>query len=417
MNTYNGSCHTNSSPLTVTVNPTPTANIGYTGTGYFCQGSSVVLPANTGVGLSYQWYTNSSPVNGATSSTYTTSSSGTYSVVVSNTYGCSATSSTVTLIAAPPPPATVTVSGSTTICNGNSAILIAPAGSNLTYQWDSAGIPINGATNSTYAATTSGAYTVTVTNLNGQGCSTVSAPVTITVNNNPLPVAAITYNGNAVICFGDSLKLNASTGTGYSYKWIVNTNIINGATSSSYTAHNSGNYEVIITDNNGCIGTSSLVSVSADTPINPVVTRAGNQLTANSGYTSYQWYNNGNAIVGATGATYNTNGTPGTYTVKVTDALGCAGISNSTTIVGVNNLSPVNNDIRIYPNPATTFVYIESANKVNVSISSVQGQVIIHKDDADKIDLKGLANGVYFIQVYDENNILLKAERFIKNSQ
>ncbi len=418
MNTYDGNCHTNSTPTAVTVNPVPTANIYYAGNGYFCQGGTVTLSANSGTALSYQWYTGNFPLSGATADSFVVASSGVYKVIVSNTYGCADTSAMVSLASAPVPPTTVTPVGPTTVCSGNSVMLNGPSGSGLTYQWNKNGVAVAGASNAYYQASATGNYTLTVTNLNGLGCSATSSPaVAITVNNNPLPPASITYNGGSVICFGDSLMLHANTAPGYTYVWSVNSTAISGATAATYIAHSGGQYEVAITDANGCIGTSSVVTLTADTPLSPTIYKAGNNLNTGNSYASYQWYKNGNIIGGATTYTYNTSGAPGTYTVLVSDALGCYKMSPANTVVGISNVNSPDNTVTIFPNPATSVVNVEAQVKVNVSVSTIEGKLMLHKDDCRSIDISQLANGVYFIQVFNADNTLLKSERFIKSSK
>ncbi len=419
LNTYNGSCHSNSAPVTVTVNPVPAATVNYTGTGYFCTGADVELPASQNNGFSYQWYSSGSPINGATNVLYFTSTSGTYDVVVTNTYGCKDTSASITLTAAPIPPHTITVTGATTICAGNSAMLNGPTGTNLTYQWYVDDTVISGAAGTSYLATTSGNYSLWVTNLNGLGCTDTSNVVNITVTNNPLPAASITYTGNPTICYGKTLTLNANTGAGYTYTWLVDSTLISGATASSYVAHNSGHYEVMVTNANGCIGTSSIINLTVDTPITPTVVINGAGIASTgSGYTTYQWYKNGTTpIPGATSYTYNTNHVAANYSVTVTDPAGCSNTSNSITVLGISNVNEYNNDVTIYPNPASSVIYIQAAVKVNVSVYSIQGKMILQKQDAKDLNISDLASGFYMIQVFDEDNNLLKVERFVKNNQ
>jgi len=78
----------------------PSATITAASSTSFCQGGSVVLNANTGTGLTYQWRENGNNIIGATNSSFTATTSGAYSVVVSNSPTCSAistvTSTTVT---------------------------------------------------------------------------------------------------------------------------------------------------------------------------------------------------------------------------------------------------------------------------------------------------------------------------------
>lgn len=80
----------NTDQVTVTVNPVPTA------TATISTGTTLVAgPA----GQSYQWINcaTSQPISGATSANYVATANGNYSVIVTNTNGCSSTSSCVTV--------------------------------------------------------------------------------------------------------------------------------------------------------------------------------------------------------------------------------------------------------------------------------------------------------------------------------
>jgi gliding motility-associated-like protein len=73
--------------VTVIVVFPPTAVAIPTGPTNFCSGESVTLVANPDSTITYQWQMNGSDINGATSSTYTTSLPGDYSLVTSNDCG------------------------------------------------------------------------------------------------------------------------------------------------------------------------------------------------------------------------------------------------------------------------------------------------------------------------------------------
>ena len=179
-----GACNTTSCiSKTVTVSNGPTASI--TGSTSFCTGGYVLLNANTGTGYSYQWLINGNPIFGATNSTYTAIAANIFSVQITDASGCSSTSLPTTVTVNNPPTASITPATSTTFCQGGSVVLNANTGTNFTYQWNLNGVIITGATTSTYTATTSGTYTVQVTD----GCTSTSLPVIVTVNS--LPTATV----------------------------------------------------------------------------------------------------------------------------------------------------------------------------------------------------------------------------------
>ncbi|HKR04009.1 MAG TPA: kelch repeat-containing protein [Bacteroidia bacterium] len=248
-----------SSIISVTVNSLPSATITPAGPTTFCSGNSVLLNANTGIGLTYQWKKNGTDISGEINLTYTATTAGSYTVVVTNPCG-SATSSATTVTVNSLPSATITPAGPTTFCSGGSVVLNAPVAANRTYQWKKGANLISGATLSSYTATTGGNYRVIVTNT-VTGCSKTSGSATI-VTVNALPAATITPQGPTTFCAGDSVVLAANTGAGLTYKWKKGGGFISGATLSNYTATTGGNYRVEVTNSNGCSKVSGLVAVS-----------------------------------------------------------------------------------------------------------------------------------------------------------
>ena len=158
---------------TLTVNALPIASLTTSGSATFCQGNSLVLNANTGVGLTYQWKNNGTIISAATLSSYTASVAGNYAVTITNNNNCSATSNTinVTVYATP----TLAVSNAT-ICSGNSANIAATGAT--TYSWNT------GATTSSISVTpttTSNYIVIGTTN----GCANTNT-VSVTVNQLPI---------------------------------------------------------------------------------------------------------------------------------------------------------------------------------------------------------------------------------------
>ena len=197
-------------------------NVSISGNLNICQGQSTTLYAN-GTG-SYLWNT------GATTSSVTVTQAGLYTVTVS-LGNCSSSASALVSIAANPVP---TISGNTTICQGETSLLTANGGNS--YAWS------NGSTNNSIGISQSGTYSVTATSM--EGC-TGSTSVFVTVN--PLPNVSI--SGNNSFCQGDDVTLTA-TGAN-TYVWS------NTSTNAAITVSNAGNYTVTGTDGNGCSNTAT----------------------------------------------------------------------------------------------------------------------------------------------------------------
>ena len=299
--------------------PTITAS----GSTTFCQGNSVTLSANSA--NSYSWNT------GATTSSIPVSSSGSYSVTLTDAGGCSATSIGKNVTVNALPTATISASSPTTFCQGGSVSLTATNGMS-SYSWST------GASTSTINVSTSGNYSVTVTNSNG--CSATSSGTNVTVNPNPTATISNTINEN---CFGGnngSATISASGGTSpYSYSWT------NGQTTTTATNLISGNYSVTVTDSKGC-ATTQTVNISQPSALTSTI--SATSPTCNGG-------NDGSASVNASGATspytylWNNSATTqnisgliaGNYSVTITDANGCT----KTSTITVTQPNPVSVNI------------------------------------------------------------------------
>ncbi|WP_212003314.1 ice-binding family protein [Chitinophaga sp. HK235] len=298
---------------TVTTSTTPVCMI--TGSGTICQGGSTQLCVPAGA-TSYSWNT------GATTNCITVNSPATYIVAVTDAGGCVSTcSKTVTTSTTP----VCTITGSDTICQGQSTQLCVPAGA-TSYLWST------GATTNCITVSTPGTYTVTVTNAGG--CvSTCSKTVTTSTT----PVCTIT--GSDTICQGQSTQLCVPAGA-TSYLWNT------GATTNCITVSTPGTYTVTVTNAGGCVSTCSKTVTTSTTPV-CTITGSGTicegqstQLCVPAGATSYLW---------STGATTNciTVSTPGTYTVTVTNAGGCVSTCSKTVTVSAPIVCSIYGDTSI----------------------------------------------------------------------
>ena len=82
------------------------------------------------------------------------------------------------------------------------------------------------------------------------------------------------------------------------------------------------------------------------------------------------------------------------------------------TVTSVNNIDKENNFI-IYPNPASTYVQIESDNLQNkcIEILDITGKVLISsslRGTKQSVDISDLQNGIYFIMIENQVQKLIK---------
>ena len=303
-------CSSTSTAQQVTVHPLPPASVTASGPLTLCQGSSVTLSAPAG--YSYLWS------NGATTQSIAVSASGSYGVTVSAN-GCSSNSTSQVVTVNPTPPSNVVASGPLTFCQGGSVALVAPSG--YAYVWS------NGATTQSINATTSGTFTVTVY---GNGCSSTSAPVQVSVI--PNPSAVVTASGSLSFCQGGSVTLVAPPGG--TYLWS------NGAVTQSISVTSAGVYSVVVTAN-GCSTTSANQQVNV-LPVPPATVTASGSLTFCEGGSVGLMAPAGFSYAWSTGATTQSivASATGAYSVTVSDNT-CSATSSPVAVTAVvNNLTP-----------------------------------------------------------------------------
>jgi hypothetical protein len=81
---------------------------------------------------------------------------------------------------------------------------------------------------------------------------------------------------------------------------------------------------------------------------------------------------------------------------------------------GVGNIANNVSNIELYPNPVENTLNVNASENVNVVILSIDGKKLLAQKNATSIDVSSLMSGMYLIQVYGNNNMLLKTEKFIK---
>lgn len=239
----------------------PTANITADGNTTFCSGSSLSLNATAGAGFSYQWYRNTNAIANATSATYTATESGSYTVRVSAGSTCQSTSQPVVVTVNPSPTVTITRSGALSFCEGGSVTFNTTTGTGYSYQWYVDGDPINGATGSSYVASSTGVYSVTTTL---GSCQLASELQNVTVLQRPTVVI--------LPAVSTIEKFNSQTLTGSgaaNYNWSSLPDMVSSTQNTgTYRPLTTTQYTVEGTASNGCRNTATaLIQVIGCGPV------------------------------------------------------------------------------------------------------------------------------------------------------
>lgn len=294
-------CKSSSQIINVVANPLPVLNIISSGDLNLCQGESETLTSSTAGNL-YKWS------NGQSTPSITVTENGTYQLSVTDANGCQGVASPVTITVHALPVVSINSSGPVTFCQGSNVILTASNAS--TYLWS------NGITTQSTTISSNGSYSVIVTDANG--CKNSSSPITINVN--PLPIASIVPSGTIHFCMGDSIKLVANGGNQYLWSNTMSTKEI--------MVKEPANYQVTVTDANGCSAISLPTLVVVDTFPHIVVNVLGSlqfcdgdsvALEAQNADT-YVWSNGANSHRIAIKNS-------GSYNVTGTNSYGCKSVS------------------------------------------------------------------------------------------
>ena len=327
---------------TISVGSGTAPMVGITGPAALCSGTAGTLSATAGLD-EYRWST------GSVSDEITISNSGTYTVTVTNLEGCTASA---TYIVGNLPNPVPTIQQAPYQCDGTMTLTI--GGNFIDYTWS------NGQSDPSISVSSSGIYTVTVTN--AAGCTgTAQRNVAIP----PLPVVEIA--GPSALCAGASATLQATPGFS-AYHWSTGPNTANILVSQADT------YTVTVTNAGGCTATAeqNILSNSAD-PVfisGPTSICSGTPTTisASASFVSYIWSTNaqGPEIIINSG---------GTYRVTATDGNGCTAtdtyaIANISAPAPVIQAPPYNcNGVQVLTVSGTASNFVWSNGSMGTQIS------------------------------------------------
>jgi gliding motility-associated-like protein len=360
--TVSNACASASVTQSISIIPATTASITPLGPVTFCQGGSVVLVSNAVNGNS--WST------GAVSPSISVNTAGIYTLTVAA--ACGTTSATQQITVNPLPTAAISVTGSTALCPGTSALLTVSGGTS--YNWST------GQTGNNITVTSPGTYTASATN----GCGTVvSLPVTITA----LALPTVQVTGGGIICAGDSLLLTASGGPGFTWS--------TGSATPSIYVHSSGTYVVSSANSCGTATASAHVDLAAmDATFNSNVVNGNAPLTVqfsnlSSGNITHTQWNFGDGSSSNESSPSHVFQNAGVYTVSLTvqNANGCTDsytlnitVSSEASAIRVPNVFTPNHD---KVNDEFT-IYTEGISDFRMSIFDRWGRLVMETTDPAK---------------------------------
>ncbi len=186
-----------------------------------------------------------------------------------------------------------------------------------------------------------------------------------------------------------------------------------GADSIHYTIKQTGTYYVSAYNIRGCLITDTVkVNFAALAP--PIISQNSDTLYTDSGYNSYKWYYNNNSILGNSHTLKITKN--GNYRVEITDSNGCTNTSVNFLVKGLGiKIFDAENYFEIYPIPTSNTLFIE--NKYNITLQSIRlkdiaGRVFDYTP-TNTLSLEALAQGIYYLEIIDTENIHYKSKIII----
>lgn len=418
-----------------------------------CYGQSVSITATAGGttgSYTYLW----SPAGSVSNPTFANitaspASTTTYTCVVTDSKGTKNTG-TITINVNPLPNVTASTPVET-ICSGqHTNIFLTSSSPGTTFSWVPQTIQgnVTGASSGfgsiiSQALSGVGVLVYKVTGTAG-ACSSTPYNVTITVKG---IIKVATQPLNTFVCKGTVAHLNVAASNVKSYQWQVNTDSIftniaeavpysNTQTSTltitgvsdSLTAYQ---YRVVMTDSCGGPVYSNAVKLSTTDTIQPSFTSCPVNDTIQPGVYNYtlplatdNCTQNITIIRTAglgSGAVFPEGNTVETY--EAMDESGnksvCSFIVTAKTNTSIHSIN-VENNIHIYPNPASDQIRISFAavqqHNFSVTLKDITGKIILNTDypastNEVTIDLKERAKGIYMLHIY--NNDFQKIEKIV----
>ncbi len=357
-------------------------------------GSATATPSGGTGPYTFTW----SP-SGGNSFVATGLAPGTYTALVKDVNNCTVTATAI--ITQPASALTAVTSATTILCfgaaNGSASVTASGGTAGYTYTWSPSG------GNTTLASPlTAGTYTVLVKD--AKNC-TVTATALIT---QPASALAATINFTNATCgmSNGSAMVNPVGGTAaYSFSWSPA-----GGTASLANNLSAGNYSVVITDANNCQLTKT---VSIIQPNSMALTVTTTSVSCNSGSNgtatlnvaggtapySYTW---SPVPIGGQGTSIGTGLSSQTYTVLISDNLGCTTFTTANIIQPATALNAITTATNIL-----CFGAVNGSASVTASGGTAGYTYTWSPSGGNTTIASPLTAGAYTVLVMDANNCIV----------
>lgn len=229
----------------------------------------------------------------------------------------------------------------------------------------------------------------------------------------------LTINGPSSICIGVSRTLTLTSEAEFEVvRWRRNGTEISGAIGKTLAIEEGGSYHAIVRYTGGCLFETAKFEVESLAKPSGEIAVDGNILRAPEGNLTYQWFRNGDIIDGAIQRTLTVNQI-GEYAVELTNEADCIQRLESVTVTISGLFNPgilVSEELKIYPNPASSEVEIQALGDLkfaensmriyNSSGKEVSSNVEVVHQSPSKVTLaiSRLAAGTYLIRMESADN-------------
>lgn len=317
------------------------------GSTQFCEGEDVELSVTNPEGFQVNWFFQGNQISSENSNI--ANAEGAYFVRWENECGIAESLPLEIEVLPLPIPVLIEAAGPTTLCEGNSVVLVIENQANDNVEWLLNNSLIDEDTE-VHNAALSGFYKVMTSN----SCGTAESVNEIEVEITPLPEVPIIFNsGNPALCQGSSVNLFVSQQANVDYVWRRNGSLQSG-NGNSIEVSLAGVYTVSATNSCGIVNSEQSFDVTIGSPpIAPQITASGpttfceglsvNLVSSPQNGLIFQWYRNGEPV-GENTFNYSAS-QAGTYTLEVSNACDTLTSPNSILV----NLNPLPPQVEINP--------------------------------------------------------------------